>query len=72
MSGSTLLPGVLQDLNCCEVPLHALSITAKLGIAGLLALVIQDAARLQGIPTAYLGLQAKEVSGNVLQLHGFQ
>ena len=49
----TLLPGIFQNFNGMEVLLHTLSITAKLGIAGLLALLIKDAACLQSISAAY-------------------
>jgi len=45
-----LLPGVLQELNCAEIALHTLPVTPKLSIAGLLTLLIQDAARFQGVP----------------------
>lgn len=43
-------PGVLQVLNRAEIALHTLPVTPKLSIAGLLTLLIQDAARLQGVP----------------------
>ena len=46
----TLLPSIFQDLNGSEIALHALPITAKLGVAGLLALGVKCAAGLQGIP----------------------
>ena len=65
----TLLPGILQNFNRMEVPLHTLSITAKLGIAGLLALLIKDAACLQSISAAYEnGIKAPPFCGEAAVL----
>ena len=47
-----MLPGAFQDFNSAEVALDAIHITAELGIAGLLAVLVQDAACLQSIPAA--------------------